>query len=349
MNKRRFLLILTVLVTVSVFFFSTCKKESNKICVSDVKLDIHSLSLEVGDTARLIATVYPNDAGNKTVIWTSSNPEVATVSNDGFVTAISDGKAIIVVTNKESEKTDECNLLVFTPGPLRIVQWCDPQLGYKIDYSLAVARSERAVELVNEISPDLLLICGDMIHNYDNDKQLNDFLKIISLVNVPILLTPGNHDLDDPVTLKGLQRYRSFFGDDFQTKELKGYKIISLNSQLLFYQDVVPPEEYNRHLNRVNEALQDAKSKNQPIIVMSHMPPLNMPEIHKQFIEYGAFVWLSGHWHIPWRYTYTYPFGNIVSLVGESSSWNEDNYPLGIRLLTFHSDNSFDWDFIPLN
>jgi len=328
--------------------FSACKKEIKEICVTDVRLDIHSLTLEVGDAARLTAIVYPNNVEDKTVIWASNNPEIATVSNDGFVMAISGGKTIIVATTKEGEKTDECIVFVFKPGPLRLVQWCDPQLGYKIDYATAVARSERVVELTNEISPDLLLICGDMIHNYDNDKQVNDFLEIISRVNVPILLTPGNHDLPDPATIEGLQRYRSFFGDDFQTKELKGYKIISLNTQLLFYQDVVPKEEYNRHLTRVNEALQDAKSKNQPIIVMSHGSPLNMPDVHKKFIESGAFVWLSGHWHMPWRYTYSYPFGNIVSLVGESSSWNEDNFPLGVRLLTIYSNNSFDWDFVPL-
>lgn len=344
--KKHLFFILTVFVSVSVFFFSACKKDPKNICVNDIKLDIHSLSLEIGDTARLTAIVYPDNAEDHTVTWTSSNPEVAIISNDGLVTAVSCGETMIVVTTEDGKKTDECIVFVFRS--LRIVQWCDPQLGYQIDYATCVAQAKRAVELINMLSPDLLLLCGDMIHDCENEQYVNDFLEIISHVDVPMMLTPGNHDLPNPVTIEGLERYRSLFGDDFQIKELKGYFIISLNSQLYYYPNNVPHEEYNRHVTRVNEALQDAKSKNKPVIVMSHEIPLNMPDVHKYFIENGAFLWLGGHWHIPWRYTYSYPFGSIITLVGETTGCNSDNSPLGIRLLTFHPDHSFDWDFVPL-
>ena len=53
-----------------------------------------SLGLEVGDTCKLAATVYPAEATNKTVKWTTSDPAVATVAN-GVVTAVAPGMAII--------------------------------------------------------------------------------------------------------------------------------------------------------------------------------------------------------------------------------------------------------------
>jgi len=340
--------IITVAI-VCIILFSTCRERENAVIeVTNIDISHNALLLSIGDTITLTAKVLPVEATDKTVSWESDNPIVATVSTMGLVTAISNGKAIITVKTLDANKTAKCTVFVSLDSTFRIVQWCDPQLGYYVDYQTCVAQAERAVQIINEIAPDLLLICGDMIHDHDDDTQFYDFLRIISPVNVPIIMTPGNHDLPYPVTTEGLDHYRSFFGDDFQTVEVKGFMVMIVNSQLLYYQQEVPSEEYFRHLSRVNRALENAKSKDMPIIVMSHQPPYDLPEMQKQYILSGTFLWLSGHWHIPWRYTYNYPFGSMVILVGESTSYNSGGYPLGIRLLTIHSDHSFHWDFIPL-
>lgn len=73
--------------------------------VSSIKLDSTALSLTEGDTARLTATVLPDNATNKTVTWTTDAPEVATVAN-GVVTAKSAGAAIITAT--AGSKTARC-------------------------------------------------------------------------------------------------------------------------------------------------------------------------------------------------------------------------------------------------
>lgn len=73
--------------------------------VSSIKLDSTALSLTEGDTARLTATVLPDNATNKTVTWTTDAPEVATVAN-GVVTAKSAGAAII--TAAAGSKTARC-------------------------------------------------------------------------------------------------------------------------------------------------------------------------------------------------------------------------------------------------
>ncbi len=67
------------------------------VSVTGVTLNKTSTSLYVGDTETLTATVAPDNATNKAVTWTSSNPSVATVEN-GVVTALARGTAVITAT-----------------------------------------------------------------------------------------------------------------------------------------------------------------------------------------------------------------------------------------------------------
>ena len=68
----------------------------DKYAVTGVKLNEKSLTLEVGKSGKLIATVLPEDARDKTVTWSSDKESVATV-NEGVVTAVSPGTATIKV------------------------------------------------------------------------------------------------------------------------------------------------------------------------------------------------------------------------------------------------------------
>ena len=85
----------------------TVKKAS--IAVTSVTLSQTTLSLEVGQTATLTATVKPDNATDKTVTWTSSNTSIATVSN-GTVTAKAEGTATI--TAKAGDKSATCTVTV---------------------------------------------------------------------------------------------------------------------------------------------------------------------------------------------------------------------------------------------
>ena len=83
--------------------------QKNVIEVTEITLSQTSLTLDEGATAKLIATVLPTDATDKTVIWNSSNPSVATVS-DGLVTALQEGTAII--TASAGKKSAQCTVTV---------------------------------------------------------------------------------------------------------------------------------------------------------------------------------------------------------------------------------------------
>nr|WP_288302310.1 Ig-like domain-containing protein [uncultured Anaerotignum sp.] len=82
--------------------------------VQSVGLNKTELALEVGKTGTLEAKVEPSDATNKNVTWSSSNSEVATVDN-GVVTAVSAGEAIITVTTEDGAKTATCKVTVNAP------------------------------------------------------------------------------------------------------------------------------------------------------------------------------------------------------------------------------------------
>lgn len=80
--------------------------------VSGVTLSETQLSLTLGETTVITAMVEPNDAVNKNITWSSSNPAVATVNNRGTITAVAAGTAIIRVTTAEGNKTATCIVIV---------------------------------------------------------------------------------------------------------------------------------------------------------------------------------------------------------------------------------------------
>ena len=88
---------------------ATCAITVEATPVTSITLDRSTVSLKVGQSVTLTATVNPSDATDKTVTWTSSNPSVATVEN-GIVKAIKVGSATI--TAKAGDKTATCAITV---------------------------------------------------------------------------------------------------------------------------------------------------------------------------------------------------------------------------------------------
>ena len=76
---------------------ASCKVIVNPTLVTSISLDKTDIELEVTQTATLVATVTPSNATDQTVIWTTSDASVATVSN-GVVTAVKAGTATITAT-----------------------------------------------------------------------------------------------------------------------------------------------------------------------------------------------------------------------------------------------------------
>lgn len=79
--------------------------------VTSVTLNKEDLNLEVGKTDKLSATVHPVSAADKSITWSSSKTDVASVSSDGTVTAKKAGTAVITATATNG-KSASCTVTV---------------------------------------------------------------------------------------------------------------------------------------------------------------------------------------------------------------------------------------------
>ena len=83
--------------------------------VTGVELNESSLQLKKGATAQLIATITPEDASSKRVLWSSSDESIAMVSEDGIVSGVGVGTAEIMVTTMDGGFAAKCIIAVTNP------------------------------------------------------------------------------------------------------------------------------------------------------------------------------------------------------------------------------------------
>ena len=80
---------------------------SEQLLLSD-----YSLTLNVDQTYTLVATVIPDDTSLQNVEFTSSHPDIATVDENGNITAISSGETSIFVKTLDTNISDKCDIIV---------------------------------------------------------------------------------------------------------------------------------------------------------------------------------------------------------------------------------------------
>ena len=81
--------------------------------VTGISLNERDLEMDAGESCQLIAHVRPDNANNREVTWTSSEPKVAAVDENGTVSALSKGTAVITVAAKDGSNVQaSCNVTV---------------------------------------------------------------------------------------------------------------------------------------------------------------------------------------------------------------------------------------------
>ncbi len=97
------------------FTVRTCgnpiQKPDTTVSVTSVVVTPNAKTMTVSQTAQLSVSVFPSNATNKSVTYSSSNSNVASVTSSGFVTAKSKGTAVITVTSSNG-KTGVCRITV---------------------------------------------------------------------------------------------------------------------------------------------------------------------------------------------------------------------------------------------
>ena len=85
-----------------------------------IVIEPSELQLEIGNSAILTAIITPTNAINNTIVWSSTNPEIATVSDYGVVTALSTGSAVIIAATNDGKATAICVVTVTDSQPQTI-------------------------------------------------------------------------------------------------------------------------------------------------------------------------------------------------------------------------------------
>lgn len=135
-----------VLSVISAFFAVGCKDDEPAIVpVDSVSINKTAITLVEGDSESLSATVSPSTATNKSVSWSSSRPDVATVDEDGKVTAVKAGAASITVITTDGSKTAKCDVTV-EPRPI-------PVAGISLDKSSLELVEGEETSLIATIAP----------------------------------------------------------------------------------------------------------------------------------------------------------------------------------------------------
>ena len=107
-----------------------------KLPVSKVTLNETSTALVVGNTKQLIATVEPANADDSTVTWKSGDTNVATVDQNGNVTAVGVGSTTITAT--AGGKSATCTVIVTAkPVPIQGIALADAEVfvGYTVQFA----------------------------------------------------------------------------------------------------------------------------------------------------------------------------------------------------------------------
>ena len=83
------------------------------VTVTSITLNKTSLNLKKGQSETLVATVKPDNATDKSVSWSSSDNTIASVNQNGKVTALKSGN--VIITAKAGEKSATCSVTITTP------------------------------------------------------------------------------------------------------------------------------------------------------------------------------------------------------------------------------------------
>lgn len=142
--------------------------------VTSIALNTKEKAMNVGETYTLTVTINPNDADNKNILWTSENPEIASIEN-GTIKALSAGVVKISATSEDNNNaTDYCEVIV-----------TQPTTGISLNYS------EYTFEKIGAtIQLEAMVLPEDATNKNVNWKSSNENVCIVSNGMV-VALSPG--------------------------------------------------------------------------------------------------------------------------------------------------------------
>lgn len=157
------------------------------ISVTGIAVFPSKLNMKQGDELLLSAEVYPANATNKLVTWKSDNPDIATVSSSGLVTAVSKGTTVITVTTADDKYSAKCEVIVnessstIRPPSIEIRNYTST---LKVDYKTTITFTAMVENLPNEAvvqwyKDDVLIETGETCTIKQATNEFNIQAKIL--------------------------------------------------------------------------------------------------------------------------------------------------------------------------
>lgn len=107
--------------TVDTPYYLTLYYKEPVINIASLTLDRTKLTLQPGEQYYINASIQPQNATDKTIVWRTSNPAAATVQN-GLVTAVSAGYATITAASLDGDVSAVCQVTVTQPAAVQEIQ-----------------------------------------------------------------------------------------------------------------------------------------------------------------------------------------------------------------------------------
>ncbi len=168
----------------------------------------------------------------------------------------------------------------------------------------------RNIEQINLLSPDDVVIVGDLIYGYEEEKNKRnvvkewiDFKNVLKNLKVPYLLCVGNHEIFGEPYAEEL--YKKYAGELYRSI-VKGNRLyILLNSEEIPYVSSLSPEQI-KFLKNTLKTYSKIKHKyifmHKPLWWKEHDSKLWFSKVHPILKKYRVRAVFAGHWHeYEWR------------------------------------------------
>ena len=235
--------------------------------------------------------------------------------------------------------------------PFFFIQVTDPQFGMfesNNGFKKETELYEKAINEINRLRPDFIVITGDLVNNKDDNPQVEEFKRITSRIktSIPVWFIPGNHDIGQSPLQNDIDKFTSDYGHDRFSFMHKNCLFIGLNSCLI---KANTPGLEQIQFEWLRKELSKAGKVNH-IILFSHYPFFingydepetysNLPvEARNRYLglleEFGADAVFAGHLHNNATANYNHIEMVTTSAVGKPL----EKAPSGFRIIKVYSD-----------
>lgn len=180
----------------------------SKVDIGSINLNRNSIKINVGDVATLSLIITPQNASNTKVTWTSSNPEVATVTQSGKVNAISAGTTTITVKSYNNKTTSCVVTITKKDNPIVVTSSQNESVNYssneeKLDF-IAAKQAQGSVKykIISQVNSE-----NKNVNIFSIKKSSKPIINVLSKAPV------GKYTVTIRATAAGNDMYKSGYKD----------------------------------------------------------------------------------------------------------------------------------------